>query len=243
MKTSFGYMTLMLATLILSGCDTQTDLAFQRGYVAGQASMLKLAAANEAEIKYLRKTQEEAAFDAACTATLTCSIARRLGGMTTPSSTTQPDPAKFKYYTYILRNADGMVAGTLLATAFIFCLGLLIKRRQLRLTKIATLIKTEQATHKELADESANLKQQLLTLREAQQLAAEGLHAAMGSLRLRQESIEAQKKTKLRLEKDIGESRKSLATLKRTLATQEPPGSTVPPHLIARTIFCTERSD
>lgn len=242
MKTSFGYMTLMLAVLILSGCDTQTDLAFQRGYVAGQASMLKLAAANEAEIKHLKKAQEKAAFDAACTATLTCSIARRLGGMTAPSSTTQPDPAKLKYYIYILRNADGMVAGTLLAIALIFCLWLLIKRRQLRLTKIATLIKAEQATHKDLAVESANLKQQLLTLREAQQLATEGLQAAMASLRLRQESIEAQKKTKVRLEKDIGECRKTLITLKSTYAAQENPSSTVPKHLIAKTIFSTERS-
>ncbi|MFD0950099.1 hypothetical protein ACFQ0F_06820 [Paraperlucidibaca wandonensis] len=201
--------------------------------------MLKLAAANEAEIKYLRKTQEEAAFDAACTATLTCSIARRLGGMTTSSSTTQPDPAKFKYYTYILRNADGMVSGTLLATALIFCLWLLIKRRQLRLTQIAMLIKTEQAIHKDLSAESANLKQQLLTLREAQQLAAEGLQAAMAGLRLRQESIEAQKKTKVRLEKDIAECRKTLVTLKGTYAAQGAPRSTVPPHLMAKTIFST----
>lgn len=204
--------------------------------------MLKLAAANEAEIKHLRKIQEEAAFDAACTATLTCSIARRLGGVTTPSSTTQPDPAKFKYYTYIMRNADGMVAGTVLATAFIFCLGLLIKRRELRLTQIATLIKSEQVTFKHLTNESTNLRQQLLTLHGAQQLAVDALQTAMDTLRLRQESIEAQKKTKVRLEKDIGESRKSLATLKRTFATQEAPGSTVPPHLIAKTIFCTENS-
>jgi len=242
MKTSHRYIALLLAVLILNGCDTQTDLAFQQGYVAGQASMLKLAEANEAEIKHLRKTQEEAAFDAACTATMTCSIARRLGGLITPSSTTQPDPAKLKYYIYILRNADGMVAGTLLATALIFCLWILIKRRQLRLTKIATLIKTEQATHKDLAVESANLKQQLLTLREAQQLAAEGLQAAMASLRLRQESIEAQKKTKVRLEKDIVERRKTLSTLKSSYAAQETPSSTVPKHLIAKTIFSTERS-
>jgi hypothetical protein len=242
MKTSRRYMALMLAIFTLNGCDAQTDLAFQRGYVAGQVSMLKLAAANEAEIKHLRKIQEKAAFDAACTATLTCSIARRLGGMTTPSSTTQPDPAKLKYYTYILRNADGMVAGTLLAIALIFCLWLLIKRRQLRLTQIATLIKTEQAVHKDLSAESANLRQQLLTLREAQQLAADGLQAAMDSLRLRQESIEAQKKTKVRLEKDIVECRKTLGTLKSTYAGQEATSSTVPKHLIAKTIFSTERS-
>lgn len=237
MNTQPGLMTLLLATLALGACNPEADATQKGSLSANEVLLIKHVQAQAAQIKELQAHQTQAALDAACSTSLICSLSHRIAGIAPPSTDAQPDPARFNFYITALRLTDTLGLGTFVAVLGLIWLLLQVLRDRLRLAQLETQIREGRRGYERLLGDIAELQSQRLTIEQAKRLASQSLQSALDNLIHRQEAIQAQKITKVRLEKDILAARKTLAQLNGLRGATQP--SLTSPQATAKSIFHT----
>lgn len=234
-------LTLILLTVALSGCNPEADKAYEQGRRDGQSESAKELLSQARQIELLKAQQKSDAFDAACSASLVCSLYHRISGAAPPRADAQPDPQTLKHHITALRVADGVTMG-IFACALCFLWVLLQRLRyRLKLTEQAARLTESQVMHQALLGDIAEVKRQLVTLEHARQQMSRDLESSIAELMRRQKAMTNLQDAKARLEKELIALRKAHTTQKNQLRlSADQPVST---QATARSIFEPRRSD
>lgn len=207
----------LLLTLMLTGCQDTSDEHYQQGRVYERQLSAGELASLRAELAVLQQSQRQAALDAACTTSWSCSIAMRLRGIAPPAPDRQYAEKQRHRFSVLFRAGDAVfvIALTVLFSPLAWLACHLGVRRHL--TRAIAQATAARKSLDAMQAESLSLAQQHATLVQAREVARVSLQTLMNTLKSKQDAMNALHKTKRQLELSLIKLRKEQHQLQSTV--------------------------